>query len=248
MVPVTISVQNLTSHFTDKHVEAMTGALHAQCMQQYKQSCWVTEGLAAPVGDVVFIPHGGQPPAGTSHIELLDNSDQAGALGYHEDQAFDNAINGQPSSFAGPTAAPRKASTRSSRGLRADAPEHPLAKVFVETSLQDSVWPSEVASHEMLEMLVDPQVIADLRTVAKPSEDRTYLVEVCDPVQGTGKVLAGFLLSNFCLPAYFGYPQASNPAQYDWERALSAPVPAMVSGGYLSYAAIPPAGWTQIQG
>jgi hypothetical protein len=252
MQPVTISVQNLTSHFNDKHVEAMTSALHAQCMQQYNLSCWVTEDLAAPVADVVFVPQGfavaKSPPPGTFHIELLDNSDQEGALGYHEDEAFDNEVDGEPSDFAGPSVKPRKASAHSSRGLRADAPEYPLAKVFVETSLADAVWPSEVLSHEALEGMVDPQVVSALRTVQKASEGRTYVVEVCDPVQGTGKVLGGFLLSNFCLPAYFGLRQSVNPTQYDWESVLKAGAPAMAPPGYLSYAGIPPAGWTQIQG
>lgn len=248
MNAVTVSVQNLTSHFTDKHCEGMTAALRAQALEQYNRSCWVSENLAAPVADVVFVPRGEQPLAGSSHIELLDNADQEGALGYHEDEAFDNKINGELSGFAGPSLHPRKGSGRSSRGLRADAPERPLAKVFVETSLQASVWPSEVASHELLEMLVDPQVVTALRTVQKPSESRTYVVEVCDPVQSTGKVLNGFLLSNFCLPAYFGYPQTSNKEQYDWEGVLSGPVPAMAPGGYLSYAGIPPQGWTQIRG
>jgi len=254
MEPVTISVQNLTSHFTDKHVEGMAAALWAQARDQYNLSCWVTEGLAAPVATVTFVAHGEHPPANTFHIELLDNSDQEGALGYHEDEAFDSKIEGKERSAMptvsadSPTRHPTKASARSSRGLRADSPEHPLAKVFVETSLQDGVWPSEVASHEMLEMLVDPQVVSGLRTVQRPAEGRTYVVEVCDAVQSTGKVLAGFLLSNFCLPAYFGYPQSVNPEQYDFEHVLSAPVPAMTDGGYLSYTAIPPAGWTQIHG
>lgn len=254
MQPVTISVQNLTSHFTDKHVEAMTGALHAQCMQQYNLSCWVTEGLAAPVADVVFVPKGQQPPPATFHIELLDTIDQPGAVAYHEDRAFDSKIEGKDRNAAPtvspdtPTQQPTKASSHSSRGLRADAPERPLAKVGVETALENGVWPSEAASHELIEGMVDPQVVQALRTVQKLSEGRTYVVEPCDAVQQTGKVLNGFLLSNFCLPAYYGYQQTSNPDQYDWERVLTAPVPAMAPGGYLSYTGIPPSGWTQIRG
>jgi len=225
--PVTISVQNLSTVLTDTEAEAIVEALNTQATRDYNSSCWVTQGLSAPAAAVVFVAKDEAIPADTWHMELLDTSDQEGALGYHEDEAFDKT---------GAPTGPKKSSNRTSRGLRADAPEIPLMKIFVKTSQEDGVQGSEVASHEMLEALVDPQVVKEVRTVKKPSEGRIYIVEVGDPVQSSGYKIGEVEVANFALPAYFGYEQTSNPSQYDYGKVLTAPVPAMTPGGYMSYA------------
>lgn len=251
MDAVTITVQNLSTVLTDDEAKAITSALNTQAVAHYNPSCWVTEDNAAPVAQVEFIAKGETIPPDTWHIELLDKSDQEGALGYHEDEAFDNKVDGQEADFAGPTKKPRKASAHSSRGLRADAPEVPLAKVFCETIKQDGEQSSEVASHEMLEMLVDPQVVKSLRTVTDRTTQRIYPVEVCDPVQSTPDYTidvngVNLLVSNFVTPAYFRLPQTANPTQYDYCNVLASPVPAMTPGGYLSFAPVSdPEGWQQ---
>lgn len=232
---VTITVQNLSTALTDEEAQAMTAALNIQGTRDWNGSCWVSGGLADSVAKVVFIPKGDPIPADSWHVELLDSSDQEGALGYHEDEAFKKGT---------PDGKPEKASTHSSRGRRADAPSIPLAKVFCKTTKEDGEQPSEVASHEMLEMLGDPQVINELRTVTDPTSKRIYPVEVGDPVQSSGYKIevttdAGKFeveVANFALPAYFKLPQAEHPKQYDWCSVLTAPVPAMTPGGYLSYA------------
>jgi len=226
--PVTITVQNLSTVLTDTQAEAITAALNVQATRDYNGSCWVTEGLAASVAKVEFIPKGAEVPADTWHVELLDTSDQEGALGYHEDEAFGKGVS-KPGK-------PEKASTHSTRGRRADAPSIPLAKVFCKTTQGDGEQSSEVASHEMLEMLVDPQVVSSLRTITDPTTKRIYPVEVGDPVQSSGKEIDGVLVANFALPAYFKLPQTANPSQFDFYSVLTAPVPAMTPGGYLSYA------------
>lgn len=238
--PVTISVQNLSTVLSDTDAEAIVQALNTQATRDYNASCWVTQGLAAPAQAVVFVPKGEAIPADTWHMELLDTSDQEGALGYHEDMAFDKG---------GAPTGPQKSSDRTSRGLRADAPEIPLMKIFVKTSQDDGVQPAEVASHEMLEALVDPQVVKSVRTVKKDSEGRIYIVEVGDPVQSTGYKIGDVEVANFALPAYFGYPQEVNPTQYDYGHVLTSPVPAMTPGGYMSYAPeSEPENWQQLFG
>src|SRR5438552_13701576 len=72
--------------------------------------------------DVVPIKRSGIAPHGSWPINILDDSDVQGALGYHE---------------------------YTSRG--------PKSKVFARTSLYAGVPWSSVASHELLEMLADPQ-------------------------------------------------------------------------------------------
>lgn len=239
---VVITVQNLSTALTDEQVEAIVGALNTQGTRDYNGSCWVTQNLAAPVKEVVFIPKDGAIPADSWHMEVLDTSDQEGALGYHEDEAFDKG---------GAPTGPKKSSNRTSRGLRADNPEVPLMKIFAKTSAEDGVQASEVCSHEMLEALVDPQVTKEVRTVKVPSPapGRIYIVEVGDPVQSTGYKIGEVEVANFALPAYFKLPQQVNPAQYDFQHVLTAAVPAMTPGGYLSYAPeAEPENWQQEYG
>jgi hypothetical protein len=67
---------------------------------------------------------------------------------------------------------------------------------------------TRVASHELLEMLVDP---LGRRFQTWPSIDPVaggrlvhYLVEVCDPTEAWGYVVEGVTVSDFATPAYFG--------------------------------------------
>jgi hypothetical protein len=238
--PVHITVQNLSTVLTDAEAEAITAALQVQATRDYNSSCWVTEGLADRVGSVTFVPKGQPLPPDTWHIELLDISDQPGALAYHEDQAFKKGT---------AEGKPEKSTHRSSRGLRADAPALPLAKIFCKTTQEDGGSPSEAASHEMLEALGDPDVVHNFRTVHDPITKRIYPVELCDPVQESAYEIGAVKVSNFCTPAYFRLPQSSNPEQYDWQKVLKAPVPAMTLGGYLSYAPeAEPENWQQESG
>jgi hypothetical protein len=235
--PVTITVQNLSSVFTDQEAQSLTQALGKQALEHWNTSEWVLQRLAPPVERVEFLAHGVAVPPDTWHLELLDTSDQEGALGYHEDEAFKKGT---------PNGKPEKASTHSSRGRRADAPEVPLAKVFCETTKEDGEQPSEVASHEMLEMLADPFVMQSLRTITDAATERIYPVEVCDPVQSTPNYeIDGYVMSNFAEPAYFGLA-SSDSARYDYCGVLSGPVPAMTDGGYLSFAPVSePENWQQ---
>jgi hypothetical protein len=247
MDPVEITVQNLSSTLTDEAASTIVDALNTQVTRDYGGSCWVTQDLAAPA-TVKFIGKGETIPADTWHVELLDTSDQPGALGYHEDVAFDNKVNGEETSDAGPTQRPRKASTHSSRGLRADAPEIPLAKVFVKTAKEDGAAAGEVASHEILEMLVDPQVMKTPRTVTDSASEKIYIVEVGDPVQECGYMIGEVEVADFALPAWFGLPQHANPTQMSFRSSVTGQFE-LAPGGYISLAPVSdPESWTQIFG
>jgi hypothetical protein len=225
--PVTITVQNLSSVLTDEQAQAITAALHVQATSDYNGSPWVTDGRAQPAAKVEFVAKDAPVPDGTWHIELLDSSTQEGALGFHEDVPFKQGT---------PSGRLEKASQNSQRGRREGTPELPLAKIFCKTTQEAGEQPSEVASHEMLEMLVDPQVVPKPKTKTDEETQRIYPLEVCDPVQQSGSAIEGVPLSNFVLPAYFKLQQSSDPTQYDRYKVLSLPVPAMTPGGYLSFA------------
>lgn len=84
----------------------------------------------------------------------------------------------------------------------------PVSYCTVKEAREDDVAPSEVASHELLEMAVNPFVSAesDLRVVNHNNKD--WIVEVCDPLEGCGyKVSNGVEVSNFVWPKWFGLEQ-----------------------------------------
>src|SRR5438477_10083776 len=151
---VLVSIQDLTSKgtFTSRQLFNLWWAQRYQGLFQFNRSPWVEHGYCNPIDDVLLVPHGEQPPVSAWNIELLDTGTEPGALGWHEDQAH-------------------KSSAHSLRGS-AFGTELPLAKVFCATSREDGVAPSEVVSHEMLEMLVDPYVVDEskIRAYVNPAD------------------------------------------------------------------------------
>lgn len=245
---VKISVQNLSTALTDEEAKAIAAALESQAISDFNSSCWVGDDHCVPVGSVTFVPKGDAVPPDTWHLELLDTSDQPGALGYHEEQSFDSKVDGREAAGEKDIVStePRKASRKSSRGLRADAPHLPLMKIFAKTSKEDGAQTSEVASHEMLEALVDPAPMVNPKTVTNTEQGRIYIVEVGDPVQESGYEINGVLVANFTLPHYYGLPQSSNPTQYDWRSVLTSGAPAMTPDAYISWAPTSdPEAWQQ---
>jgi hypothetical protein len=77
-VKTVVAVINECSVLTDDQAGAMVAAIAAQLAGDVCPA-W----RLAPI-DVALVPKGGTPPAGAWWLALLDDSDQAGALGYHE--------------------------------------------------------------------------------------------------------------------------------------------------------------------
>lgn len=202
------------SSLTDQEVWRIAWACDYQARFHYRRSGWR--------GDVRcgFLPGGGAAviPAGASVMHLLDTADQAGALGYHDE----------------------------------DGNEVPFGRVFVKTTTQDGQQPSEVASHETLELATDPHIndtcpTADLK--------RLYAKEVGDPCQGNAYDVGapegrttGVVVADFVLPNYFD-PNTKPDAATDFRGALKGPF-ALGPQGYFSYVDLTnvPAGWQQAVG
>jgi hypothetical protein len=97
-------------------------------------------------------------------------------------------------------------------------------------------WPF-VASHECLEMIVDPW---GSKLVAGQSVDEDdvrveYLVEVCDPVQDYrfGYPVNGFTMSDFYTPSYFD-PVRSAGKRYSFHSPIKEPRE-VLENGYLTW-------------
>jgi hypothetical protein len=243
MAGVTISVQNLAERLVSgQAAEGLVAALDAQAKGDYGGSPWVKDALATEIAEVVLIPKEAPPPPDTWHLEILLNSDQPGALGYHDEEGL--VLRGGP----GAHGHLRKASHHSSRGLREDNPGLPLMKVFAETAKKDGASLAEVCSHEMLEAAVDPTPMKTPRTVTDAAQQRIYIVEVGDPVQECGYEIEGQTVADFAFPAWFGIAQHENPAQMSFRSSVARPFE-LAPGGYISWAPEgEPNDWRQEQG
>ncbi len=99
----------------------------------------------------------------------------------------------------------------------------PVGYVFVETSLQAGDQVSVVASHELAEMLVDP----DADQFVRDAHAGFVAKEVCDPVEASTFTINGVEVSNFVTRAWFG----GSAGPYDYNKILSQPFQ-LASGGY----------------
>jgi hypothetical protein len=129
-------------------------------------------------------------------------------------------------------------------GLHYDDAGQPVA--YVEWS--DS-W-SITASHECLEMLVDPWGSRLINAPALPGDvgHMRYLVEVCDPCQHARNAYAvnDTLVSDFYTPSYFDHTGRSG-ARYSLTGAITAPRQ-ILPGGYLSWNDTTTGHWWQSNG
>jgi len=119
----------------------------------------------------------------------------------------------------------------SRHGVQQDEDGQPYALVEAGTD-----W-SVSASHEVLEMLVDPagnRVVA-AALVQGDAARVEYLVEICDPCEAGefGYMVNGIRVSDFYTPAFFD-PVASRGVRYDFTGAISRPLE-VLPGGYLTW-------------
>jgi hypothetical protein len=104
----------------------------------------------------------------------------------------------------------------------------PISKVFVRTIQEAKQSLSVSASHELVEMLVDPAI--NLYSTG-PDAKALYAYESADPVEETWFPLGGFDMTNFVYPSYFEVFRRPNSTQFDYMRKVSRPYQ-LLSGGY----------------
>ena len=104
----------------------------------------------------------------------------------------------------------------------------PEAKVFVKTTLADKQLVSVSASHELVEMLVDPAI--NMMTTG-PDPKATYAYESADPVEETDFPVDGIPMSNFVYPSYFEIFHKPGSVQFDYLKKINKPFQ-ILPGGY----------------
>ncbi len=111
---------------------------------------------------------------------------------------------------------------------------NPIGKVFVKDDMKYGLHVSVTMSHELLEMLIDPQI----QNCAFIQETNTtgllYAYEICDACEADnfGKEINGVLVSDWVYPSWFEAFRAPNSTKFDHHGALNAPLQ-LAAGGYI---------------
>jgi len=104
----------------------------------------------------------------------------------------------------------------------------PESKVFVKTTLANKELVSVSASHELVEMLVDPAI--NLMTTG-PDPKLIYAYESADPVEALSFPVNGIAMTDFVYPAYFEAFHKPGTVQFDYLKKVSKPFQ-LLAGGY----------------
>jgi hypothetical protein len=206
---IKISLINESTVVEDSEVKSALYSLQTQVTEHFAPE-W---GIDA---DLVFVPKGSTPTRGSWWLTVFDNSDQPGALGYHD---------------------------ITSEGL-------PLGKIFAGTDKQYGLSWTVTASHELLEMLGDPDV--NLTAFVENDDNhsgRLYAYEVCDACEADkfGYKIGGVLVSDFVTPPWFESFRKSYKTKFDYRKLIKRPFQ-LLKGGYIGiYDINKGTGWTQIE-
>jgi hypothetical protein len=104
----------------------------------------------------------------------------------------------------------------------------PQSKVFVKTTLENNDLVGVSASHELVEMLVDPAI--NLMSTG-PDPKIIYAYESADPVEALSFSVNGIAMTDFVYPAYFEAFHKPGAVQFDRLKKVNKPFQ-ILSGGY----------------
>jgi hypothetical protein len=207
MAEIKVALINASTVLTNDDVEAALPALQTQVHRDFAPA-W---GIDA---DLTFVAKGHQSPSGSWWLAILDNSDQAGALGYHD--------------------------------VTADGP--PLGKVFAGTDKQYGYNWVITTSHELLEMLGDPEIDLTVFVEKNARSGELYAYEVCDACEADqfGYAINGTMVSDFVYPSWFESFRKQKSTQFDHGNKIDAPFK-LLPGGYIGvYDVRRGTGWHQL--
>jgi hypothetical protein len=124
----------------------------------------------------------------------------------------------------------------------------PLGKVFAETDRKLGLRWTVTASHELLEMLVDPNVNLTVFIETGSTTGTLYAYEVCDACEADefGYSIEGVMVSDFVYPAWFESFRKKGSTRFDHREKIQEPF-GLLRGGYIGvYEVKSGSGWTQV--
>jgi hypothetical protein len=109
----------------------------------------------------------------------------------------------------------------------------PLGKVFAHTDIMLHVSWTVTASHELLEMLADPNINLTA-FVQNGKEIILYMYEICDPCEtdSLGYKIDDTLVSDFIYPSWFETFWKKDETQFDYGQHIQKPLQ-ILPGGYI---------------
>jgi hypothetical protein len=102
----------------------------------------------------------------------------------------------------------------------------PVSKVFVKTTIAAKQKVSVTASHELLEMLIDPGA----QLWARNSNGWFYACEVCDAVEDEEYVIDDVAVSDFVYPSFFESWHQPMSTRFDHLEKVSRPFQTLQNG------------------
>lgn len=203
---IQISVINESTVVSDAEVTPVVAALQKQVTNDFRPA-WGTDA------ELTLIPKNSQPPTGSWWLVILDDSDQAGALGYHD---------------------------LTSEGL-------PIGKVFAASDLKAGTSWTVTASHELLEMLADPNINLNVFVQNENTSGILYAYEVCDACEDDsfGYPIDNVTVSDFVYPSWFESFRPEASTQFDRMNKIQNPLQ-LLAGGYIGiFDVTAGSGWQQ---
>jgi hypothetical protein len=203
---IQISVINESTVLADSDVAPVVAALQKQVSNDFRP-IWGVDAV------LTIVPKTTQPPTGSWWLVLLDDSDQANALGYHD---------------------------LTTEGL-------PIGKVFADSDLKAGTSWTVTASHELLEMLGDPNINLTVFVQNADTAGVLYAYEVCDACEDDsfGYTIDNVLLSDFVYPSWFENFRAEGSTQFDRINKIQSPLE-LLTGGYIGVFTVNSgSGWQQ---
>jgi hypothetical protein len=203
---IQIAVINESTVLADSDVAPVVAALQKQVTHDFRP-IW---GVDA---ELTIVPKGASTPSGSWWLVLLDDSDQANALGYHD---------------------------LTNEGL-------PIGKVFAASDLKAGTSWTVTASHELLEMLGDPNINLTVFVQDKSTTGMLYAYEVCDACEddSLGYQIDNVLLSDFVYPSWFESFRAESSTQFDRMNKIVRPFQILVNGYIGVFNVSAGSGWQQ---
>jgi hypothetical protein len=206
LAPIQISVINESTVLTDADVTPVVAALQKQVSNDFRPAWGVDAELK-------IVAKTSQPPAGSWWLVILDDSDQAGALGYHD---------------------------LTSDGM-------PIGKVFAASDLKAGTSWTVTASHELMEMLADPNINLTVFVQNTNTTGTLYAYEVCDACEddSVGYPIDNVMMSDFVYPAWFEDFRTPGSTQFDRTNQIQNPLQLLPNGYIGVFNVTAGTGWQQ---
>jgi len=203
----TIAIQNLSTVLTDAQVQAAAAAMQIQLDRDF-QPAW---GSSATV---LFLTKTQPVPLNVWPIYILDNTDTAGALGYHDE---------------------------SRKGV-------PFGRIFAKTCMQYGYSWTVTLSHELLEMMANPNINLTVFNQTTNTAGTIYFHEIGDACEDDsfGYTINGILVSDFVYPSWFDPYQVAPGTKYDQTGHCTAPFQVLHNGYVSIFNVSRGSGWTTI--